>query len=219
MVRLTFSIDYDFRVIAIRSHEHCFIIYLLFCQTGLSINDFQKLFPTISYCQWIVSRVICVGPTVFVIPSVNLTNSILLSPWPQSGFKARTSLKAEDWESAELYDNGMYLGDACGLSWPLQVEFIMGEGRAVREEFNWWRDSKITVYQSIYADKHELVIIVLIEERGWSKVCRRNSHPGWGTEDRFVECPPTSFWIEGSLSKASCSTHIERESMEYGSIV
>lgn len=48
MVWLTFSINYDFRMIAIRSHEHSLIIYLLLRQARFSIDDFQKLLSTIS---------------------------------------------------------------------------------------------------------------------------------------------------------------------------
>lgn len=40
---LTLAVYDDLRVVTIRTHEHCFIVYLLFGQTGLSIHDFQQL--------------------------------------------------------------------------------------------------------------------------------------------------------------------------------
>lgn len=46
---------------------------------------------------------------MFVIPSVNRTNSILFPGVSQSGFRVKTSLNAEACDSAWLYDNGMYL--------------------------------------------------------------------------------------------------------------
>lgn len=46
---------------------------------------------------------------MFVIPSVKRTNSIWLPGPSQSGFRDRTSLRAEACESAWLYDRGMYL--------------------------------------------------------------------------------------------------------------
>jgi hypothetical protein len=131
MLRLTFSVYQDFRMITIRAHQHCLFIYLVVGRTGPSIDDFQKLLLTISYCHSKLHRMGSAAQTVLVIPSVNLTNSILLSPCPQSGFKARTSLNADAWESAGLYDNGMYLGDACGRSWLLQAAVIMDTGRVV----------------------------------------------------------------------------------------
>lgn len=46
--------------------------------------------------------------TVLVMPSVNRTNSMLLPGPSQSGLRVRISLRADDWESAWLYDRGMY---------------------------------------------------------------------------------------------------------------
>lgn len=48
MVWLTFSIDYDFRMISIRSHQNSFIVYLFLGQSRLSIDNFEKLHSTIS---------------------------------------------------------------------------------------------------------------------------------------------------------------------------
>ena len=49
MVGLTFSIYQDFRMIAIGSHQYRLFIYLVFGRARPSIDDFQKLLPTISY--------------------------------------------------------------------------------------------------------------------------------------------------------------------------
>ena len=51
----------------------------------------------------------CRKHTVLVIPSVNRTNSILFPGPSQSGFRVKTSRRAEVSESALLYERGMYL--------------------------------------------------------------------------------------------------------------
>lgn len=41
----TFAVYEDFCVVTVRSHQYCFLVYLLLGQAGLAIDDFKKLKP------------------------------------------------------------------------------------------------------------------------------------------------------------------------------
>lgn len=101
----TFAVYDKFRTVTVRSHEYCFVVYLLFGPFRFAINDFEQLHcvsPQEPLTVSVRETVVQIEHTVLVMPSVNRTSSMLLPGPSQSGFRVRTSLRAEACESAWL---------------------------------------------------------------------------------------------------------------------
>lgn len=103
----TFAVYDNFRTVTVRSHEYCFVVYLLRGPFRFAINDFEKLqavsphkVPN-AYSHFQCGKC-TIEHTVLVMPSVNRTNSIWLPGPSQSGFRVKASLRAEACESAWL---------------------------------------------------------------------------------------------------------------------
>lgn len=102
---LTRTIDQDLGIISIRSHQYRLVIDLFVGVTGDFANDLEQLSTHANISMnpsATPGDIYEVQLTVFVMPSVNLMNSISPSPCSHCGLTDKTNRSAEACESALL---------------------------------------------------------------------------------------------------------------------